>query len=241
MPKIDLLELIFPKSCLGCGKNGQYICNSCIEKEVVNRQVCPKCGKAAIDGMVHTKCQTKLGLNAQIGLWNYSGVVRKAILALKYKFARDITKELFERAIERIEKGRFVFPKNCILVPVPLFWYRENVRGFNQAEEVGRLIAKKMGWKFTPDLIIRTASAVPQAGLKRKDRLTNLRGAFALNPRYQIRDTEYTFILFDDVWTTGSTIKEAGKVIKRKGALNVWGITLAVTGHSFGKPIGTSV
>ncbi|MCJ7805252.1 hypothetical protein MUP46_01240 [Patescibacteria group bacterium] len=179
--------------------------------------------------MTHSKCLRKLGLDGQISLWGYSGVARKAILALKYKLAREVAKELARRAVENINKRRLVFPKNPVLIPIPLYWYRGNVRGFNQSEEIGKLIAKDLGWEFAPDLIIRTASTVPQAGLKRKERLKNLRGVFALNPRYHIRDTGYSFVLFDDVWTTGSTIKEAGKALKRKGAFSVWGFTLAVT------------
>ena len=230
MPKIDFLDIVFPKNCLGCGKSGSYICDFCIAKEITFKQVCPKCGKPAIDGMTHSKCRRKLGLDGQISLWGYSGVARKAILALKYKFAREVAKELARHAVENINKLGLVFPKNPVLIPIPLYWYRGNVRGFNQSEEIGRLIAKDLGWEFAPDLIIRTASTVPQAGLKRKERLKNLRGVFALNSAHKpLTISHQPLILFDDVWTTGSTIKEAGKVLKRKGAFSVWGFTLAVT------------
>jgi competence protein ComFC len=82
-----------------------------------------------------------------------------------------------------------------------------------------------MNWKFAPDLLIREVATKPQVGLKREERLKNIKSAFSLNPKYNIQNTLY--IIFDDVYTTGTTIKEACRVLKKAGAEEVWGLTIA--------------
>jgi ComF family protein len=142
---------------------------------------------------------------------------------LKYKFALEIAKELTEHAAKRIAEEKLFFPKNSILVPIPLYWHRKNWRGFNQSEEIGKLIAEKIGWSFDKDLLIRKASKKPQAGLKREKRVTNIKGVFSL---IKIPNKDTPIILFDDVWTTGSTVKEATRILKEKGVKRVNCLTL---------------
>jgi predicted amidophosphoribosyltransferase len=67
---------------------------------------------------------------------------------MKYKFAFEIAKELAKHAAKKISKEKLFFPKNSVLVPIPLYWHRKNWRGFNQSEEIGQMIAEKIGWGF---------------------------------------------------------------------------------------------
>jgi predicted amidophosphoribosyltransferase len=83
-----------------------------------------------------------------------------------------------------------------------------------------------MGWKFIPDLLIKNKSTASQVELKGDDRRQNLHGVFSLNPSY-ILSTIPNILLFDDVFTTGSTLREAAKVLKRAGVEKVWGLTIA--------------
>lgn len=186
--------------------------------------------KSSIDGMTHFKCKRKYGLDGLVSVWEYDGVIRKAIVTLKYKFAFKIASELADNAVNELKSGKFILLKNPVLIPIPLYWYRENWRGFNQVEEIGKLVASKMGWKFIPDLLIRKVGTKSQTELGKKDRLSNVRGVFILNPNYLSRNSSSlihnSVIIFDDVWTTGSTLKEAAKVLKRSGFKDVWGLTL---------------
>jgi len=232
---MNLADILFPKSCLGCGRSGGYICENCLSKVRTPKPVCPECLKPSIDGMTHTKCLRPLGLDGLISLWNYEGVVRKAILALKYKYAEEIAQELSQYAVEALETrnsfclipaspaGRYT---SISLVPIPLYWLRKNWRGFNQAEEIGKTISGGVGWKHEPNLLIRKKLKVPQTSLKRRERLSNVQGIFAVSLNIDI--SQYpNIVLFDDVWTTGSTLKEVAKVLKRAGVKKVWGVTLA--------------
>lgn len=222
---MSIADFLFPKKCLECGREGSYVCSSCIAKLKTLSQVCIDCGRPSIDGMTHISCRHPLGLDGLIFIWPYGGVVRKAILALKYKYAKQIADELAQYCILFLRKRYVILPPKSTLIPIPLYWFRENWRGFNQTEEIGKLIAKGMNWNFQPELLIRKRLKTPQAQLKKKDRAKNIRGVFSLNPSYKLQATSY--ILFDDVLTTGSTLKEATKILKRKGAKNVWGLTIA--------------
>jgi len=252
----DLLDFIFPKTCFGCQKEGNYLCSSCLEKLEIKNQFCPNCEKASIDGMTHAKCLTKLGLDGTISLWHYGGGLRKAILEMKYRFSHSIAKHLAIEFVNKIKNKNVLLPKKAILLPIPLYWYKKNFRGFNQTEIMGEIIAEKFGWEYQKDLLIRTKSTLAQSLLSEKERRKNIRGAFSLSPIHDILPESNSgvspqgrmtyqrsihprlnrgfleccynsFVLFDDVFTSGATIKEAAKVLKRNGAKIVWGLTLA--------------
>ncbi len=225
---MSLIDLIFPKNCLECKKSGDYICKDCLSRVGVPESICPKCNKASIDGFTHVKCRTNYGVDGLVSLWNYEGVIRTAIIALKYKYATEVANELKSYMVAKLQRGEILLPSAYYLVPIPMHWYRENVRGFNQSYELGKLISKAMGWKFIPDLLIRNKHNTPQAKLGREERQQNIKGVFELDSSYQsLISNHQPLILFDDVYTTGSTLKEAAMVLKRKGVQNVWGLTVA--------------
>ena len=222
---MNLIDFIFPKTCLGCGKEGQYLCLSCVSKSNLVRQICIECEKSSIDGLTHTKCTRSWGLDGAVSVWVYEGIIRKALIKLKYKFAYELANELSRYASDFMKKNINALPKDAILTPVPLHARRQKWRGFNQAEEIGKLIAQNLGWEFRKGIVIRKNPTKPQTELKRSQRKKNILGAFSLKPNHQLLSTNY--IIFDDVATTGSTLREVTKVLKRSGAKSVWGLTIA--------------
>lgn len=218
---MGILDLVFPKSCLECGKSGFYICDTCSNKVRRLKPACPYCEKASIDGFTHTKCRKKYGLDGLTSIWDYEGVIRKAVLSLKYKYATEVGKELSARFIS--ELAGLDTTIQGVLIPIPIYWHRENVRGFNQSEEIGKLAAKEMGWGIEPGILIKRRSTVPQASLTVLERKQNLHGAFDV----VVSNVPESVILFDDVFTTGSTLKEAAKTLKRSGTEKIWGLTIA--------------
>lgn len=198
---MNVLDLIFPKTCLGCGKEGQYICGDCLKKV----------GRGGID-------------KNSISIFKYEGVIRKAIIALKYKYSTEIAEELADACVQKLIANHYSLL--TILVPIPLHWKRLNERGFNQSEEVGKIIAKKMNFQFEPNLLIKNKPTNPQVGLRGDARRKNLSGVFSVNPNY-VLSTSYSVLVFDDVFTTGSTLKEATKVLENVGFENIWRMTIA--------------
>lgn len=225
MRLMSVLDLIFPKTCLGCGREGKYICEDCLSKVRLLKPACPYCEKASIDGFTHVKCRKKYGLDGLTAIWKYEGVTKKAILAVKFKYSTEVGKELSALYVGQLLKvGSLV--KKGVLVPIPIYWHRENVRGFNQSEEIGKLVAREMGWGFVPDLLVKNKSTASQVELSVKERKENLQGVFSLSPNISISECP-SIVLFDDVFTTGSTLKEAAKVLRHAGVEKVWGMTIA--------------
>jgi len=228
---MGILDLLFVKTCLTCGKEGKYICEKCVDKVGSPRPICPECLGSETEGKTHSGCLNPQGLDGLTSIWNYEGVIRKAVLALKYKYADEIAKELGEHATRKLLLKNY-FSANQTLIPIPLYWLRENQRGFNQTEVIGKIIARNMGWKIEQNLLVRTKLKSPQTELNRKERISNIQGVFSASSNFS-RDGRLNFskypnvIIFDDVWTTGSTLKEAAKILKQVGAEKVWGITLA--------------
>lgn len=216
-----ILGLIFPIKCLNCGKGTKYICTSCLKKVSMPSPICPECGGYSSGGFTHRKCLKRLDLDGLTSIWSYEGVIRKAIISLKYKFAFDCAKELSTCIQGRFPKGLVYSYK--VLVPVPLHPARFRWRGFNQVDSIGKLISKNR-WNYYSDLIYRVVNTKPQADLPRKERTKNIKSAFGLNKKYKLPTS---VIVFDDVWTTGSTIKEAAICLKSAGVKRVWGLTIA--------------
>jgi len=223
-----LLNFLFPRRCVSCGKLGYYICSRCqLKIHPIKTLVCPVCERASIDGATHPGCKTKYSLDGLVSIWVYDGAVKKAIKELKYRFVTDLADELIS-LIDTTLIYRYMRTGDFIITPVPLHWRRQHWRGFNQAEILGRMIAEKFGIKLVPDLLVRKKSTRPQVELRGKERRENIANVFAINPRFsKIHNLTSNILLFDDVWTTGATLRTCGNILKRAGAKMVWGLTLA--------------
>jgi ComF family protein len=200
---MDLINFLFPKECLECKDTGKYICSNCIQK-------------VRIGGLV------EIGNLKVYSVWKYEGVIRKAIITLKYKFATEIAKELNFNVSNYLP----LKSDSYILIPIPMHWHKKNIRGFNQTEIIGEKLAKMIGWKYISNLLLKKSKSLPQVGLKSEVRRENLSGVFEINPEIKISKTS-KILLFDDVLTTGSTIIEATKVLKSSGFNNITGLTIA--------------
>ncbi|MBI5413787.1 ComF family protein [Candidatus Peregrinibacteria bacterium] len=118
------------------------------------------------------------------------------------------------------EEWREVLPRDAVLVPVPLHKRRKLFRGFNQSEILAKGIGKTLNIRCE-NLLQRHIFTRPQVELEYKDRLSNLKGAFSpANSGYKC-DQNATYILVDDVATTGTTLNECAKVLKSAGAKNI--------------------
>jgi competence protein ComFC len=228
----QILNFFFPKKCISCKKTGSYFCAWCTHLIVQNELVCPVCERTSLFGVTHAICRRRYNLD---GLWNlgvYQNPLRLAIQKLKYRWVKEIADELTDIMIEYWAKYQpFLLDEikqnrgeDWVVVPVPLHWQRQNWRGFNQSALLAKLLAQKLGLKYS-DHLVRTRNTTPQMKLLSKDRKHNIKGAFALNTGSFLLNTNV--ILVDDVWTTGSTLKECCFVLKRSGFKKVWAVTIA--------------
>ena len=230
---MTLLDLLFPKTCVSCGRIGSYICPDCFLKiKTVNHPICPVCQKPSIGGKTHYSCQRPLALDGLTSLFSYSGPIKKALRKIKFDSVFAIVPSLARLAEEEIEENEVLYNflrKKPVVVPIPLHWLRENRRGFNQAAFFAKLVAQKWDLAFWEDLLIRKKYTLPQARLKKEERKENVKGVFQINKKFSSNFISQfsRVLLVDDVWTTGATMREAGKVLKRRGVKEVWALTLA--------------
>ena len=200
----NVFDLIFPKYCLECKKRGRYLCVDCLgEPSGLRRK------------------------NGVIIIFPYKGIVRKAIWSLKYRYAYEIAKELAKLSVKELSKNLNLLPKKAILVSIPLHMKKEKQRGFNQTIKIGRILAAGFNWDFLPDLLVRKVPTRIQANLSREERLANVKGAFGFNRKYISLRRSRNLILFDDVYTTGSTMNEAKKVLTQAGFKNIFCLSVA--------------
>jgi len=215
---MDILDLFFPKRCVGCGRLGKYFCDTCRKKMrpiTDNERICPMCGRLAFEGVTHPYCRTRYGIDGLTSFFHYDGVGQKAIKAIKYRLVSDVAEEF----MSFIKVPEF---KYFILVPIPLHPKRFRERGFNQAEVLGTILAKKLHIPVQTDILRRTRATAPQAEIsEKKKRLENMKNSFVS------REISGNILLFDDVCTTGATLRNAAGALKRAGASHVWAITVA--------------
>lgn len=183
------------------------------------------CEKGSLYGTTHPHCRKAWGLDGLMSVIEYAGVGKQLVLKYKFKYMKDLTPVLVQ-LIESFGDLGFIARNQWQVVAVPLHPRRERWRGFNQAAELAHGVSTYYGWQYQAEVINRVRYTTPQMKLKGKDRRQNLSGAFTLGKRGKLIRGKQV-LLVDDVWTTGATLRECGKVLKRAGAKEVWGLTLA--------------
>lgn len=219
---MNLLDILFPRRCVSCGKIGNYFCKNCVSKiEFTQYQICPVCGRSALDGKTHPGCFQKYGLDGMYAAVHFRGPIRKAFYQLKYGLVADLVPFL----VDFIDFDFFhLLPHFEYLIPVPLHPKRQRDRGFNQSELLAKEIGERVHVSVLPTLE-RVKNTSPQAELSIEERKKNTRNAFIVRRKEGLRGK--LIALVDDVGTTRSTLTECAKLLKVAGAKSVWAIVIA--------------
>lgn len=206
-----LLDLLYPVACPGCGKETRPEapwCEDCIRKFWHPRLIADS-ASPHLSGC-YTCCQ-------------YTEGIRSAIIRLKYG-----KKEHLAGAFPPL-LARFPWWERIegfdLAVPVPLAKARRKERGFNQTDLIFRKAMEEKGKTYDADLLVRIRDTKVQSLLDKEDREKNLKGAFHINKGKNIKGRR--ILLLDDVYTTGTTMKEAAKELRRAGAAEVMGFAAA--------------
>ncbi len=158
----------------------------------------------------------------------YEGALRGLIHLLKYEGVRPAARPMGRMVAQTIaELLRGSVDSVPLLVPVPLHKSRRRARAFNQSELISRAAAKFLPQPLAvvSGALVRHRDTISQVGLSHAERIKNVRNAFrvAESSRLEGRDV----MLVDDVMTTGTTLSECARVLKRAGAKRVWAATVA--------------
>lgn len=198
----SVLDILFPKYCAGCGREGTYICKKC--------------------EMFMVDVPEAIGVTS---FWEYSGIVKELIHRIKFNGEFDIIKEL-------ISKKEFQVQNDTIITFVPMHIKKKKKRGFNQAEIIAKEIGQKTGCKVVKMLekIKQTKDQAKLNKEERLNNIKGVFvGAHPLKKLRSLTIGRASILLVDDVYTSGATMQECIKVLRGVGFKNIWGFTLART------------
>lgn len=197
------------------------------------------CGKEAYisgkyaNGTICAECRGNLGIDGLIWGFDYRGkLAHRVIEALKYYGVRELTGPLVKILYNAYLSIPFALRPEVIsdtthsvkLLPIPLHKTRERVRGFNQGVLIAEELTRLSSWKLETNLLQRVKRTATQTELGRNERFANLSDVFALS---LAPHSSATYILIDDIVTTGATMGSVAKLLKQNGAKFVWGMALA--------------
>lgn len=209
MVKINILELIYPKTCGMCEKvSKSYLCSKC---------------KLKIKNLLklNTAQYKDKYFNSHTYLFKYEEGIRDKLL--KYKF-RDYS-YLYKFFSEIIINNCNLKNNYDIILPVPIHKKRKAKRGYNQSELIAEEIAKNINVEYSNNVLIKTRDTVPQSTLNQHQRMSNVLGIYeVINSQIIVNKN---ILLIDDIYTTGSTVNECSKVLKQNGAKLVDVLTIA--------------
>ncbi len=155
---------------------------------------------------------------------DYNSFIKEHLHSYKYEFATYYYKIFGEIMLYEI-KRKNLYNDIDYIIPVPLDKSKRAFRGYNQSELLGEYIGGKLGIKLLNDVLIKTKKTKDQHNLSEHERKKNLSNVFKLKNNEMIYDKN--ILILDDILTTGTTLKNCGKLIREGGAKSVYGLTLA--------------
>lgn len=222
----SFLDLIFPHRCTFCDSvSTEPMCQKCVDSvNFISPPLCNICGipfrSDAVKSHTCGEClKKKRHFEWARGVLVYNDATAKAIHRFKYghdtTYSRPLGEIMADYPIEGFD----------LIVPVPLHIKRLRERGFNQSLLLANAIGKRQGAPVDPFVLKRTRWTEPQVNLTGMERKVNVKGAFEVHGDLR----EKRVLLIDDVYTTGATVSECSKVLKKSGAKEVCVLTLSRT------------
>jgi ComF family protein len=225
-----LLQLLYPGQCGACGTplppELSHFCPPCRAALSTDPfATCPRCaatvGPFALatleDGCTHCWVSS-FHFEHAIRLGPYDGLLRDVILRMKHlrgEYLAETLGQLWaELAAPRLREARA-----DVVIPIPLHWWRQWRRGYNQSAALAHALAEGLRLPCRPGWLRRTRNTPAQTQQVRSARHDNVRGAFHARPRPVLKGK--TVLLVDDVMTTGSTASEAARALRQAGASRV--------------------
>lgn len=224
-----VLQALYPRRCPVCdgivSRAGEKICLGCMDKpKLLTPPWCMRCGRKTEEGEEYCRdCREREHLfDRGRALYEYDSVA-ESIYRLKYGGRREYADFYGEQIVEYL--GDFIRDMGPeAIVPIPLHRRRRAVRGYNQAELLARAAGDRMSIPVYSRLLVRVRDTAPQKELNREERQNNLKRAFNI-PRNDVKLKR--ILVFDDIYTTGTTLDEAARALKAAGAEEIRFITLA--------------
>ncbi len=227
-----LINLLFPPYCPLCGKSildqdGAGFCKDCISLMIpINEPFCPGCSIPYSSASFNHFCQEcserERYYDRGRSLFIYKGKIKEAVHLFKYGGRRSLINSFEELIPRRIPAPLGNYD---LVIPVPLHRRKLRKRGFNQSLLIARTVGRIWDIDVDPFILKKIKDTPPQTELSHDERVINVKGAFSVNNPERV--FKKNILIVDDVFTTGSTIRECAKELKRFGAKSVDFFTIA--------------
>lgn len=223
----NLINYCFANHCLLCkaiSKNDIALCEDCKDTLPLIKQACARCGiPLPVESLLCGQCQMHPPcFDNVLSPFHYKNPMSYLIKRFKFNEQLACTKVLAALLLEQILDSELIDIPD-IIIPVPLHRRRMSQRGFNQAYEIAKPIAKRLNIPLAPFTSTRVKNTLAQSQMPAKKRRENIKNAFAVNP------LSGHVVIVDDVITTGHTVNELAKECRRAGAsrVDVWSLCRA--------------
>lgn len=214
------LDVIAPHDCIICGEEGRLLCEWCKPDACLPvPDICYRCHALSTGGLVCQKCRPKTPLRYVKVRANYEGAARELIQLLKFERAKSAAAVIAELTAESLP----FLDKNVIITHIPAATSRVRLRGYDQSKLVAKAMAKRSEPRHVT-LLARLGQS-RQVGANREKRLVQMKDVFRPVNQFLIKGADV--LLVDDVLTTGATLEEAARTLKRAGAKRVNAIVFA--------------
>lgn len=227
------LDAVLPPRCLGCGETVEAtggLCGSCWSGlTFIDHPRCACCGApfdydVGGEALCGACARERPAFDRARAALSYDDASRGLVLGFKHG---DQLHAATAFAGWMARAGADAVARADIIAPVPLHRWRLWRRRYNQSALLALAIGRLAGKSVEPALLARRRATPTQAGRSRSGRARNVRGAFAVRPAFAESVKGRSILLVDDVLTTGATVEECARVLKRAGAAEVGVLTLA--------------
>jgi len=211
-----ILDILFPKFCLICNREGKWLCEDCFSLiDILEKQDYP----------FDIKTKKLAGLYCATPYDNF--IVKKLINQFKYEpYIKELSEPLTLLITTCFDKLENLPNFNeFILIPVPLHKNKLRKRGFNQAYEIGKQLSKSLKIPIHNNLLSKIKQTPAQMELDKEERIKNLENVFECEKPELIKNRK--ILLVDDIFTTGSTMEECALTLHNAGAQEIHGIVVA--------------
>jgi ComF family protein len=228
----SLLNLLFPNKCIICNSYASQnkICGECWGNcSFITKPYCALCSHPfEYDNDETSICGHCIANNPKydkaISVFKYDKYSKEIIHKFKYNDHLHILDYFIGLMLNM---GKEVIQQSDVIIPVPMHKYKLLKRGYNQSALLAMKLSSKSKIKYLPHALVKAKNTTPQADLKKDDRIKNVKNSFKLNSKFQESLKGKNILLIDDVVTTGATISECCKTLRKASPKKIFVLSLA--------------
>ncbi|MDD2908036.1 MAG: phosphoribosyltransferase family protein [Candidatus Gracilibacteria bacterium] len=223
------LDLIAPKKCYSCNKEGHFICEKCFKLEYDFEEICYVCKGKSKKFEIHEPCKKDIYYDKVIILKHYrSNLISKLIKDAKFYNKKEILEEVSYFLYDKfLLNEKIIKLEDYIIISTPSHFLRGLKRGYNTSDLLCREFSKISTINYKNNVLFKIKNTKQQSKMTRKNRLINLQNSFKINKKYIDIIKDKNAIIIDDVISTGTTLNELSNILKQNGVKKIIGLIIA--------------